>query len=56
MHFTADKCGEKVYLGRTVRTYIIIDDIGYEVLFALIADRYERSSIMLTSNLPFSGW
>ncbi len=43
---------------------LIIDDIGYvqqnreemEVLFALIADRYERSSIMLTSNLPFSGW
>lgn len=43
---------------------LIIDDIGYvqqnreemEVLFALIADRYERSSIMITSNLPFSGW
>jgi DNA replication protein DnaC len=43
---------------------IIIDDIGYvqqsreemEVLFTLLADRYERSSIMLTSNLPFSKW
>ena len=43
---------------------IIIDDIGYvqqsreemEVLFTLLADRFERTSIMLTSNLPFSKW
>jgi DNA replication protein DnaC len=43
---------------------IVIDDIGYvqhsrdemEVLFALLADRYERGSVMLTSNLPFSKW
>jgi len=43
---------------------VIIDDIGYvqqsrdemEVLFTLLADRYEKSSIMITSNLPFSQW
>jgi DNA replication protein DnaC len=43
---------------------LIIDDIGYvqqnrdemEVLFTLLADRYERGSVMLTSNLPFSQW
>lgn len=43
---------------------LIIDDIGYvqhdreemEVLFTLLAQRYERGSIMLTSNLPFSQW
>tara|TARA_B100000809_G_C15105860_1_gene518724 strand:+ start:1222 stop:1983 length:762 start_codon:yes stop_codon:yes gene_type:complete len=43
---------------------ILIDDIGYvqqsreemEVLFTLLADRYEQGSIMLTSNLPFSKW
>lgn len=43
---------------------ILIDDIGYvqqareemEVLFSLLADRYERGSVMLTSNLPFSKW
>ena len=43
---------------------IIIDDIGYvqqdraemEVLFALLADRYETGSVMITSNLPFSKW
>jgi DNA replication protein DnaC len=27
-----------------------------EVLFTLIADRYERTSILLSSNLPFSKW
>jgi DNA replication protein DnaC len=43
---------------------LIIDDIGYvqqnreemEVLFTLLADCYERTSILLTSNLPFSKW
>jgi DNA replication protein DnaC len=43
---------------------IVIDDIGYvqqdreemEVLFTLLAERYERGSVMLTSNLPFSQW
>ena len=43
---------------------LIIDDIGYvqqsreemEVLFTLFADRYEKGSIMLTSNLAFSKW
>ncbi len=43
---------------------LIIDDIGYvqqdreemEVLFTLFAERYERGSVMLTSNLPFSKW
>lgn len=56
-------------LARALKQYakyeaLIIDDIGYvqqsreemEVLFTLLADRYERSSIMLTSNLPFSKW
>jgi DNA replication protein DnaC len=27
-----------------------------EVLFTLIADRYEKTSILLSSNLPFSKW
>jgi DNA replication protein DnaC len=43
---------------------LILDDIGYvqysreemEVLFVLLAERYERGSVILTSNLPFSGW
>lgn len=43
---------------------VIIDDIGYvqqsreemEVLFTFMANCYERSSLMITSNLPFSKW
>lgn len=43
---------------------LILDDIGYvqqsreemEVLFTLLAARYEQGSVMLTSNLPFSKW
>ncbi|WP_457577666.1 IS21-like element helper ATPase IstB [Desulfomarina sp.] len=43
---------------------LLIDDIGYvqqsreemEVLFTLLAHCYERSSLMITSNLPFSQW
>src|SRR5258708_18533696 len=39
-------------------------DLGYvqqsreemEVLFPLLAGGYERGSVLLTSNLPFSGW
>ena len=27
-----------------------------EVLFTLLADRYERGTVMLTSNLPVSKW
>ena len=27
-----------------------------EVLFALLAERYERRSVMITSNLVFSQW
>lgn len=43
---------------------IIIDDIGYvqhsreemEVLFTFLAERYERKSLMISSNLVFSEW
>ncbi len=43
---------------------IILDDIGYvqqgreemEVLFTFLSERYERRSLMITSNLLFSDW
>lgn len=43
---------------------VIIDDIGYiqqnreemEVLFTFLSERYERRSVMITSNLVFSEW
>ena len=30
--------------------------VARRVLFTLLAERYERGSVMLTSNLAFSGW
>lgn len=43
---------------------LIIDDLGYvkkseaetSVLFELIAHRYERRSLLITANQPFSQW
>src|SRR6266849_1447094 len=43
---------------------IILDDLGYvqqareemEVLFTFLAERYERRSVLITSNLVFSDW
>jgi DNA replication protein DnaC len=43
---------------------LIVDELGYlsfsragaELLFQVFADRYERGSILITSNLPFSEW
>ena len=43
---------------------LICDELGYlsfsrtgaELLFQVFADRYERASLLITSNLPFSEW
>lgn len=43
---------------------VILDDLGYvqqsreemEVLFSFLAERYERRSVLITSNLVFSQW
>jgi len=43
---------------------LIVDELGYlslsragaELLFQVFADRYERASLLLTSNLAFSEW
>lgn len=43
---------------------VILDDLGYvqqdrqemEVLFTFLAERYERRSVLITSNLVFSKW
>ena len=43
---------------------VILDDIGYvqqsreemEILFTFLAERYERRSLIITSNLVFSEW
>ena len=43
---------------------VILDDIGYvqhdrdemEVLFTFLSERYERKSVLITTNLVFSEW
>jgi DNA replication protein DnaC len=54
----------KALRGLDVFDAIILDDLGYvqqtaeeaEVLFTLMAERYERRSLIITSNLVFSEW
>jgi DNA replication protein DnaC len=36
--------------------YVSFNRTGAELLFQIFADRYERKSLLLTSNLPFSEW
>lgn len=55
-----------LYFARTVLgpKLLVIDEIGYlpfgreeaNLFFNVVAKRYERSSIVLTSNLPFTQW
>jgi DNA replication protein DnaC len=60
---------KELRLSRTIRKLayyegLVIDDLGYvqqsrdemEVLFTLLAERYERASVLISSNLPFSKW
>ncbi|MDH1532028.1 IS21-like element ISAba8 family helper ATPase IstB, partial [Acinetobacter johnsonii] len=56
----------KTYMQRAVLgpKLLIIDEIGYlpfgreeaNLFFNVIAKRYEKGSMILTSNLPFSQW
>lgn len=56
----------KEYMHRQILTpkLLIIDEIGYlpfgrdeaNLFFQVIAKRYERSSVVITSNLPFTQW
>lgn len=62
-------CKRSLQLSKSLKKWssydgLIIDDIGYvqqdkeemEVLFALISECYEKTSILISSNLPFSKW
>jgi len=58
--YTLDK-----FLGQLDRADLLIcDELGYvsfsrngvELLFRLLTDRYERSSVLITSNLAFADW
>jgi DNA replication protein DnaC len=60
---------KELRLNRTIRKLayyeaLVIDDLGYvqqsreemEVLFTILAERYERGSVLISSNLAFSKW
>jgi DNA replication protein DnaC len=58
--FTLDR-----FLGQLERAHLLIcDELGYvtlsrggvELLFRVFGDRYERASVLITSNLPFGEW
>jgi DNA replication protein DnaC len=53
------------FLGQLERAQLLIcDELGYlsvsrggvELLFRVFGDRYERASVLVTSNLPFGEW
>jgi len=55
----------KRYLARLSRfELLIIDEVGYipfssegaQLLFQVFSDRYEKASLIITSNLPFAQW
>lgn len=55
---------EKLFRTMRIPSLIVIDEVGYqqltqeqtEIFFAIISNRYERASIILTSNYPLSLW
>jgi DNA replication protein DnaC len=55
---------ERLMSGLEKVDLLIVDELGYlsfsrggaELLFQVFADRYERGSILITSNLPFGEW
>ena len=55
---------EKLFRTMRIPSLIVIDEVGYqqltqeqtEIFFAIVSNRYERASIILTSNYPLSLW
>ena len=64
-HELAERAKRRIERHRTESHLdLILDDLSYarkdqaetSVLFELIAERYERKSLLITANQPFSGW
>lgn len=61
---TADRSLHKALRIYTRPTLLIIDEVGYlpfskeagDLFFQVITERYERGSIVLTTNRPFKNW
>src|SRR5437764_166447 len=64
LHLPAVRWAYEVLAGQARRAGLVVDDLGYgeqsreemEVLFLLLAERYERGSVLRSRNRPFSGW
>src|SRR5229473_410032 len=54
MHFT--KCALLMQDLLTAKRDLRLSRDDMEVVFTLLAERYERGSVLMTSNLPFSKW
>ena len=62
----AHRAGRLAHELAKLRRYglIVVDEVGYlpfeqdaaNLFFQLVSSRYEHASLILTSNLPFSGW
>jgi DNA replication protein DnaC len=61
---TDDRRLQRLQKGLATHDLLIIDELGFvplskagaELLFEVISQRYERGSIIITSNLPFDEW
>jgi DNA replication protein DnaC len=59
-----DRRLQRLQKGLAANDLLIIDELGFvplsktgaELLFEVISQRYERGSIIITSNLPFDEW
>ncbi len=59
-----DRRLQRLQKGLAAHDLLIIDELGFvplsktgaELLFEVISQRYERGSIIITSNLPFDEW
>jgi len=62
--FSATTLVQELQRAKADYALLVIDDIGYvrkdeaetSVLFELVMHRYERKSLLVTSNQPFSEW
>jgi DNA replication protein DnaC len=56
IRFRRSHASARAFIAAIGPAYLSFNRSGAELLFQVFADRYERSSLLITSNLPFSEW